>query len=799
MAIRIHILICLCLTLTVAPAFSSTPITNPGFEQGMDGWTAYSYQPYPEVQPAEPQTGCVGASPCVFNLLNDTSVPEGGAACGIQSFETTGNGGVCQTFSWTGDAASISVTARAYSEKYDTTPYNNGCRVRMGLVSGVAQSRDEVYNWTEFPWGDQWCTRTLQVPGAGTYTIFIEAEQPNSSAIMSTLWDKVDFTPQPPVLITLGPTITRDPLNPDTSLTISWSTNVPSSSIVDYGLTDAYSQTEASQTLVTEHNVTLSGLEPSKQYYYKITSEAAGYLSYVSDHLTFKNPIWLSDIVTKVGPSGDMTIEWRTDLLSTSQVEYWTGSGPHVFTEEAYSYVTKHKVNLGVLDEGTQYSFRVWSRRPGYTDASSEIMTFWTLPEIGWSLANGDFECITPGQGHSLSPWVQYTTQEGVSGYNPIDGLIGPYPSGGSNTWLAGVTAYNGSYFLGAGASLAYKNGGVFQRVYVDPGDFYTLSARYMTYQVGGEEGYTEVKIGIDPEGGIDPGSPNIVWWHGHSATNDATWHPAAITVTAGENGVATVFLEFEHLFALKWHVSAIDGVRFESPKPRSVGALKASKDSLGGILEDKIVTHISPNQIYALGRVCQKVYVQDDNRSAGIGVLLPLGDGPNPQLMRGLTATGSLIIINKEAVFYASQWSLGTSRQSLPKPFAMSQASVGKAGPNQPALNQKSAGLSNVGLRVRLFGRVSWIDPWNGSVYIDDGTHLMDGTVAGEAPVRGIRTQIINKPAQTPAVGDYIAVTGVLGVELVDPDNWPDPTDYPAYKIFTNSSDDWDLLWTAP
>lgn len=785
--------------LCVAPAFSSSPITNPGFEVGMDGWTAYSYQSSQEAQPAEPQAGCVGSSPCTFNLLSPVAVPDGSAVCGIQSFEMTGNGGVYQTFYWPGGTASISVTARAYSEKYDGTPYDNGCRVRVGLVSGVTQSRDAVYDWTEFPWGDEWRTRTLQAPGAGIYTIFIEAAQPNSSAIMSTLWDKVDFTPQPPVLVTFGPIITRDPINPDTSLTIEWSTNVASSSTVDYGTTPTYNQTAGSQSPVTDHSVTLSGLEPSKQYYYRITSAADGYLSHVSDDLTFKNPIWLSDIVTKVGSSGDITVEWRTDLLSTSQVEYWTGSQPHVFTDETYSYVTKHKVNLGVLTDSSQYSFRVWSRRSGYTDASSQVLTFWTLPEIGWTLANGDFESAAPGQGHSLWPWVQYTTQEGVSGYHPIDGLIGPYPAGGPQTWLADLTAYNGSYFLGAGANLGYKNGGVFQRVYVDPGDFYTLSARYMTYQAGGEEGYTEAKIGINPNGGIDPGSPDIVWWHGYSATNDATWHPAAITVTAGETGVATVFLEFEHLFALKWHVSAIDGVRFESPTPRSIGALKASKDSLGGILEDKIVTHISANQIYALGRTCRKVYVQDDNRAAGIAVLLPLGEGPVPQLMRGLTVTGSMIVFNKEAVFYASQWSLGTARQSLPRALAMSQASIGKAGPNQPALAQKSVGLSNIGLRVRVFGRVSWVDSWDSSVYIDDGTHLTDGTLSGDAPVRGIRTRIISKPASAPKVGDYIAVTGVLGIELIDRNNWPDPTDYSAYKIFTNSSEDWDLLWTAP
>ncbi|NLN74830.1 MAG: hypothetical protein GX139_00770 [Armatimonadetes bacterium] len=801
MANRICVIICICAILGGAPALAQSPVSNPGFEQGLDSWITYSYQPSPGAQPAEPVTGCVSVDSCQFTLLDPVGAPDGNSVCGVESYETTGNGGVCQTFTWSGGAASISVTARAYSERYDGSAYDNGCRVRMGLAVGTTQNRDSVQSWEDFPWSQDWCVRTIEVPQSGTYTLFIESYQPNSSAVMSTLWDKVDFSPQPPVLTDYGPIVEADPSNPDTAVIITWSTNVASTSQIDYGTTKSYNQSAVEQTPTTYHSVTIENLTPSTQYYYRITSAAPGRLSWVSDDLSFTTPIWFSEIVTKVDPNGSIVIEWRTDTPSTTQVEYWLENGPHIFTDELMSLVTKHKVTLNSLADGRQYNFRVWSRRPGYQDASSQKSTFWTLPDIGWGLVNGDFEDTQPGQGHSLSPWVQYTTQEGVSGYHPIDGLIGPYPTGGSAKWLAGVTAYNGSYFLGAGANLGYKNGGVFQRVYVDPGDFYTLSARFMTYQSGGEDGYTEVKIGVDPNGGVDPRSQDIVWWHGSSFTNDATWHPAAITVTAGEMGVATVFLEFEHLFALQWHVSAIDGVRFESPAPRSVGDLKASKDKLGAILEDKVVTYISPHLVYEGGKMCRKVYVEDDNRASGIAVLLPGGSGPTPQLMRGLTIIGALGIYGREATVYASQWSLGSPRTSLPKPLGMSQTSLGRSGPNQPVLAGKSEGLCTVGLRVRVFGRVTWIDTMDGAVYIDDGSALIDGTKTKDTPpmpVRGIRTHIVDKYNSTPQVGDYIAVTGVLGTELIDPDYWPDPTDYYVYSIFTNSSDDWEKLWAG-
>lgn len=800
MAIRIQIAISLCLALIVAPAFAQNPIGNPDFEGGLDAWTAYSYQPSPGALPATPVVGCVGGSECVFNLISPPSAPSGNNVCGIQSFESTGNGGVCQSFTWQGGAASISVTARAYSQRYDGTPYDNGCRIRMGLASGQTQNRNSVQSWLDFPWGDVWRTRTLQIPAAGSYTIFIEADQPNTSAIMSTLWDKVEFTSLPPVLTTIEPTVTRDPNNPDTAVIISWSTNVASSSVIEYGPTDSYNRSAGSATPAMDHNVTISGLVPSTQYFYRITSAAPGYLSYVSDGLSFRTPIWFSNVITKVDPSGAIVVEWQTDIPSTSQVEYWINPDQKSSSNELESLTTKHTVNLGILSEANQYSFRVWSRRPGYTDAKSEVSTFWTLPPISWELVNGDFEDTAQGQGHTLSPWVQYTTQEGVSGYHPIDGLVGPYSSSGTSTWLTGIKAYNGSYFLGAGANMSYKNGGVFQRVYVDPGDFYTLSTRFITYQSGGEAGYTHVKIGVDPNGGVDPGSSNIRWWQGYSFANDSSWQPAAVTITAGESGIATVFLEFEQLFSLKWHVSAIDGVRFESPTPTKIGSLKSSTGGLGGIIEDRVVTYIDPHYVWASGRTCYKVYIQEDDRSAGIAVLLPLGSGPAPQLKRGITVTGSLGLHNMEAVIYAAYWSLGTTRLSLPKPLAMPQSSLGHAGVNQPSITGKTKGLSTVGLRVRVFGRVTWIDPNDGAIYIDDGSAILDGTKTLQAmAVRGIRTHILNKPASTPQVGDYIAVTGVLGVELIDPDNWPDPTDYHVYSIYTNSPNDWDLLFAAP
>jgi HKD family nuclease len=72
-----------------------------------------------------------------------------------------------------------------------------------------------------------------------------------------------------------GPNITAGPsavVNDSTSATISWTTDVASKSIVEYGPNVSYGSLKGDSTLVTSHVVTLTGLLPNKVYQYRVIS-----------------------------------------------------------------------------------------------------------------------------------------------------------------------------------------------------------------------------------------------------------------------------------------------------------------------------------------------------------------------------------------------------------------------------------------------------------------------------------------------------------------------------------------------
>ena len=135
------------------------------------------------------------------------------------------------------------------------------------------------------------------------------------------------------------------------------------------------------------------------------------------------------------------------------------------------------------------------------------------------------------------------------------------------------------------------------------------------------------------------------------------------------------------------------------------------------------------------------------------------------------------------EAVVNASSITIAPEKGTVPKPLGLSNmATAGGACGIQRALVsdarvspvKESIGTNNIGLLVTIWGKVTKVyDPdgsFSGYFYIDDGFGLYDGS--GD-DVTGIRCAL---PADEsgyvmfplPLEGTYVAVTGVMGAEMV-------------------------------
>jgi phosphatidylserine/phosphatidylglycerophosphate/cardiolipin synthase-like enzyme len=69
------------------------------------------------------------------------------------------------------------------------------------------------------------------------------------------------------------------------SLTFVWKTDVHGTSIVHYGTTAAYTDTLADADLVTEHQITLTGLTPATIYHVRLGSSIGGDTTYTVDYI----------------------------------------------------------------------------------------------------------------------------------------------------------------------------------------------------------------------------------------------------------------------------------------------------------------------------------------------------------------------------------------------------------------------------------------------------------------------------------------------------------------------------------
>ena len=249
---------------------------------------------------------------------------------------------------WSTDQATTSQVQFGTTTAYGLLSTANNTLVTFHSVTIAGLTPGTTYNFG-----------ALSLNGSGT-----QSTSPNGTLT-------TQGNPVPPVITAVGSNSVTA-----TTAIITWTTNQPSSSQVQFGATTAYGGlSTADSTLVSFHSVQLSGLTPGATYHYSALSANSSTLLAASADFTFtttgaQTPAVISAVTATNITSSGVTITWTTDQLSTSQVQFGTTPAYGSLSTANGTMVTAHSVTITNLSAGTTYNYSVLS-----TNGSSQLST----------------------------------------------------------------------------------------------------------------------------------------------------------------------------------------------------------------------------------------------------------------------------------------------------------------------------------------------------------------------------------------------------------------------------------------
>jgi hypothetical protein len=200
----------------------------------------------------------------------------------------------------------------------------------------------------------------------------------------------------PPVISNPQVTVT------DNAATITWGTNEPSTSVVNYGSDNTYGTEVNDTALVTSHSLILTGLNSNTLYHYQVKSSDSSNNTANSNDLTFTTDVITPDntppVITNVQvaalTNSTASITWDTDELSTSKVDYGLDSSYGSTVNDA-TLVTSHTRTLNGLTSNTTYHYQASSTDSSNNASNGGDLSFTTQnspPQTGgWWDSNWNY------------------------------------------------------------------------------------------------------------------------------------------------------------------------------------------------------------------------------------------------------------------------------------------------------------------------------------------------------------------------------------------------------------------------
>ena len=233
------------------------------------------------------------------------------------------------------------------------------------------------------------------VPSYTDYTVLLTP--PDGSGFALTNVPEIDFSISKflnfilPLPDTSAPVIIAEPVITaitDTTATVSWQTDEPSTSLVSYGEAADLSENASVPGYTRDHSVLLTELTAETLHSVQVSSsDETGNGPTISDIVTFSTlatpdttpPVIVEGpIITEITHNAAL-VEWTTDEMTTGDVKYGLGSSlDNTINDNNLS--THHSVLLSGLTASTAYSVQVEatdSKDNGPT--SSIVVSFTTL------------------------------------------------------------------------------------------------------------------------------------------------------------------------------------------------------------------------------------------------------------------------------------------------------------------------------------------------------------------------------------------------------------------------------------
>ena len=606
----------------------------------------------------------------------------------------------------------------------------------------------------------------------------------------------------------------------DTAATVTWTTDLGSTSQVEYGTTTIYgTSTTIDTNAVTSHTVALSDLTPKTLYHYSVKSSTDIGTTTSDDYTftTYGRPVISNVQVTNI-TINSATISWTTDAAADSSVNYGTTSGYGSQVNDS-SASTTHSVDLTGLANSTTYHYQCVSANSYGADTTVDA-TFATLVPVtevivdntdsGWVSTNnntwnsGSSSSVpkigsnylyyagdgttTPSSTTRKCTWTPTLTTSGlydVYVYYQIGSnrnTAAPYTvhyDGGQITSVQNQyssTPNQGGWFL-IGQNLPFTVGasGCVELTTLSTDTKYVSAdaAKWVLKSIPdstppvmnsvSDEIYTTSTTGLNGSwSGTDAESGITRYEYAVGSTNGETdvkgWTSAGSATSATISGLSLTIGSTYYIT-----VRAVNGTDLTST-PMTSSGVKIAR-AVTSIQAAKDLDNSEPVALPALvvsGKYAGKFYVEESNRTSGIrvnsGDSVDVGQMVTVYGIMGIADGCERAILSPKVIKESS-----TSAPSIDPVMIIGNAVGGGAfNANTPGITN-GTGLYNVGMLVRMAGSV-------GSI-LADGFVLNDGSnIKTEDGETGIK--VYTGSSSSP--GSFAVVTGVVSCYSVDDKVYP-------------------------